>query len=207
MRAKLLALALTAAAVSACDKTTDPNASLTAEEARAIALAVDDAGLAATEAKASSGAQFALTPTRPTLDLVTHSGDFSFSGACDLGGTAALSGEGSWAIDTNAGTIDFDATATGTYVGCSFETDKDVEIELDGSVAFAADRHLEQGLISGSQSYEGSLDYLTSDGKEGTCPIDVSAEFSLSQNNASRTVNGSVCGQSVNATTTWTKTN
>jgi hypothetical protein len=207
MRAKILALALTAVAATACDKTTDPDDSLTAAEVRAIALAIDDAGLAAAEAEADGGGQLNLTPTRPALDVFSHSGNFSFSGACDLGGTAALAGQGAWTIDTDAGTIDFDLTATGTYVGCAFATENDVEIELDGSVAFAADRHVEQGLINGSQSYEGSLDYVTSDGKEGTCPIDVAADFSLSQTNASRTVTGSVCGQVVDVTTSWTKTN
>lgn len=209
MRAKFFALALTAMAVTACDKTTDPSASLTPAEARAIALAIDDAGLAAVDAKASDGAQLNLTPTRPAADILEHTGDFSFSGQCDLGGVAALAGDGFWKIDSDAGTIEFGVTATADYNACAFKTNNDIDIELDGVVDFAAERMLDtqQGLATGSQSYEGSLDYVTSDGKEGTCSVDVAAEFSLTQNNASRTVAGSVCGQSVNATTTWTKTN
>src|SRR5512138_1737635 len=100
MRATTLALALTALAVTACDKTTDPGASLTPAEARAIALAIDDAGLAAIDARASDGAQRNLTPTRPALDILEHTGDFSFSGACDLGGLATLAGDGFWKIDS-----------------------------------------------------------------------------------------------------------
>jgi hypothetical protein len=209
MRTKIFALAFTALAVTACDKTTDPSTSLTPAEARAIALAIDNAGMAAVDARASDGASRNLTPTRPSTDLLEHSGDFSFSGACDLGGLAALTGDGFWKIDSDAGTIEFGVTATADYSACAFKTNNNVEIELDGIVDFAADRLLDfqQGLATGSQSYEGSLAYVTSDGKEGTCLVDVSADFSLTQNNASRTVSGSVCGQSVNATTTWTKTN
>lgn len=203
MRAKIIALALTAAAVAGCDKTTDPTTSLSAAEVRAIVLAIDDAGSAAVTAE-QSGAQPDLIPTRPAPDLITREGSFNFSGECDLGGTAALVGNGTFAIDSDAGTLDLDIDATGTYVDCAFKTKNDVEIAVGGAVAFAADRHVEQGLVNGTHSYVGSLDYETSNGKQGTCPIDIAASFSLSEGSASRTLTGNVCDQAVDVTDTWT---
>lgn len=204
MRAKIFAIAFTAVTVAGCDKATDPNASLSAVEARAIASAIVEPGSAALEAQQSQSASLSLTPTRPAQDILTHAGSFDFSGGCDLGGTATIAGSGSIIVDTGVGTIDLEIDATGTYADCEFETDNDIGIALDGSVDFVADRHLEQGLVTGSQSYAGSLGYVTSDGKEGTCPIDIAASFSLSQGAASRTITGNVCDQSVDVTTTWT---
>lgn len=204
MRAKLIALTLTALAASGCDSTTDPSTSLTQAEIRAIVLAMDDAGLEVVDRHQSGAPYFNLTPTRPVADIIQHEGSFSFSRECDLGGTAAIAGDASYRMDTDAPTIDVGMEAIATYVGCEFESDNDIGIILDGAVTFAADRHAGVGLVSGTQSYVGTLEYDMSNGKQGTCLIDVEAAFSLEQAAASRTITGSICNQSVDVTSSWT---
>ncbi len=204
MRGKFIALALTAVVAAGCDKTTDPTSSLTPSEIRAIVLAVDDAGLEVVNQHQSGSPYLNLTPTRPSTDILEHSGSFSFSGECDLGGTAGITGTGSYRFDTEAPTIDVGLDATATYSACRFESDDDVEIALTGAVVFGASRHAGVALVSGTQSYAGSLEYDMSNGKQGTCLIDIEADFSLQQGAASRSITGSVCSQSVDVTQSWT---
>ena len=95
--------------------------------------------------------------------------------------------------------------------GCDKTTDQEsasLTAEEARPIALA-DRHLsgaEGGSASGSQTHSGSLDYVTSEGKEGTCLIDITTEFDATNDSASRTVQGTVCEQTVDVTTTWNRT-
>lgn len=204
MRAKIIVLAVTALVASGCDKTTDPSPSLTNAEIRAIVLAMDDPGMAAVNRHQAAGFSTNLTPTRPATDIIDQSGNFSFTHDCDLGGGAAIAGTGSLNIDTDVPTFDIGMEATATYTACRFETEDDTDVVLTGAVTFAADRHAEPNLVSGTQSYAGTLDYDLSNGKQGTCLIDIEAAFSLESAAASRSLTGTVCDQSVDVTESWT---
>ena len=207
MRAPLIACSLVALALTtACDGTTTPDdASLTPAEARALALAMDDAGTAAVDSRAK-GPDLSLAPSSPSRDVVTHTSSFNVSGACALSGTAAVNGQLAITIDTNAGTVAVDLDGTSAYTACRVRGEQGVEVALTGSVDFDADRLLTRaGTASGSQTHRGTVDYVTSTGKSGSCPIDFAASFTAGAGTATRTVTGTVCGQSVDATTTWTR--
>jgi hypothetical protein len=198
----LLGLAL----LGACDKSTSPDDGLTPAEARAIALAVDNGGTAAVDGEAS-GASFALIPSgSPSSDRVTVTKDFDVTVPCPRGGNAAVRGDGALVMDDVAKEILLDLSGTSTQAGCAFRTDKGLDVELTGGLDFVAHRELREGEASGTQSHEGSVDYVLGDGRSGTCAVDLEASFSLTASNATRNVVGTVCGQEVSANTTWTFT-
>ena len=198
----LLGLAL----LGACDESTGPESdALTPEEARAVALAVDDGSTEAVDAE--SQPSFAIAPSGgASMDRVTISNSFNVSAPCPLGGNAAVDGEGTLTIDDVLGEILFDLTASKAHEGCAFRTQQGLEVTLDGTVSLSADRELRQGFAGGSQTHSGSLDFATSDGRRGTCVIDLTASFSLAEGEASRLVSGTVCGHSVDAETVWSYT-
>ena len=206
MRAPLIACSLAALALTAaCDDATAPGGSLTADEARTLAIAMDDAGTAAVESR-KDGASFSLSPPSPSSDVVTHSSTFNVSGNCPLSGSAAVNGELGITIDTNAGTIAVDLDGTSAYTSCKVRGRDGVEVEWTGSVDFDAERFLSRaGTATGAQTHRGTVNYVTSTGKSGSCPIDFSAEFTASSSAATRVVTGTVCGQTVDATTSWTR--
>lgn len=210
MRAKFIALALTALVATGCDKTTDPSSGLTDAELRAIVLALDDPGMAAVAQHSVSGFSqdrpFSqnLTPTGPVTDIIEQTGSFSFTSECDLGGNASLAGRGSLLLDLDVVSFDITMDATATLVSCMVETDDQNDMVLTGSVTLAATRHGEAGLLSGTQGYTGALDFDTSDGKQGTCRIDVESAFSMQETAVSRSIAGNVCGQSIDFTESWT---
>jgi hypothetical protein len=198
----LLGLAL----LGACDKSTGPEDGLTPAEARAIALAVDNGGTQAVDGEAS-GASLALIPSGPaSMNRVTVTKDFDVTVPCPRGGSAAVKGNGGLVLDDVAGEILLDLTGTSTQAECAFRTDKGLDVTLTGGLDFVAHRELRQGEASGSQSHKGSLDYVTSDGRAGTCAVDLEASFNLTGSNATHNVAGTVCGQEVSANTTWTFT-
>ena len=116
-------------------------------------------------------------------------------------------GQHTFTLNTTLQSFDFELGGTATFVNCGVRDRHDVEIELNGSVDFDAERHLDgvAGTASGSQTHSGSINYVTSHGKQGTCAIDLSTSFTASASSASRTVEGSVCGNAVDVTTTWVR--
>ena len=206
MRAPLIACSLVALGLTAaCDGATAPAGSLTADEARTLALAMDDAGTAAVESR-EEGARFSLSPSPASADVITHNSAFNVSGNCPLSGSAAVNGQLGITIDTNAGTIAVDLDGTSAYTSCKVRGKEGVEVEWTGSVDFDAERFLSRaGTASGSQSHRGTVAYVTSTGKSGSCPIDFAAEFTATASAATRVVHGAVCGHTVDATTSWTR--
>jgi hypothetical protein len=208
-RRSLLALPLLGLMVAACDDSTAPESQqLSASEAAALAVALDNASSTAVDPEADTeGPDFLLAPSEGAAQSVTTRTDaFDVDVPCPRGGTSNLSGEHVLVIDTDEGFITVDVTASKGHEACVFRTSEGVDITVDGTVSFVAARELREGLAAASQTHSGSLDYVTSDGKEGTCPIDITTEFSLTPGQASRTILGSVCGHEVDVSTSWTHT-
>jgi hypothetical protein len=207
-RRSLLALPLLALTLAACEETTGPESELTASEAAALAVALDNGSSAAVDPAADAeGAEFALLPSGEAAQAVTtRTDDFAFDVPCPRGGTSNLSGEHVLVIDTDEGFITVDVTAAKGHSACAFRTNEGVDITVDGTVSFVAARELREGLASASQTHSGSLDFVTSDGKEGTCEIDITTEFTLVPGEATRSIFGSICGHDVDVSTTWTHT-
>lgn len=204
-RSSIFALPLLCVALGACDEATRPaSAALTAAEASALAAAVDNGSSASVDPQADEPS-FSLSPSAgPTLAVTTRTDQFSLDVACPKGGTSTLSGEHVIVIDSEEGFITVDVTASKGHEACVFRTQQGVDITVDGTLQFVAERELRQGLASASQTHSGSLDYSTSEGKSGTCPIDITTSFTLTPGAATRTILGSVCGHDVDLTTSWT---
>lgn len=200
----LLGLAmLTPALLAGCDTTTGPGASLTADEAEAVAVAIDDVSAAAIDVEGGSALRLSLSPSGPSLDVFTRTDDFAVSRDCALGGTVAVSGDRTVTIDTDAGTISAQLSATSSHDGCGIRTRQGKEIDIDGDVTLVADRELSRAGARGTHTHTGTLTYVTADGKEGTCEIDLTTELTAGDGAATRTVVGTVCGRVVDATSSW----
>lgn len=208
-RRSLLALPLLGLMLAACDDSTAPESQqLSASEAAALAVALDNSSSSAVESQTDDETPaFALLPAEgASRDVITETSSFDFNVPCPRGGTANLSGDLSWEINGDEEFIIFDLTADQQHDACAFRTNEGVDITVDGLLSFAADRELREGLWSASHTHSGALDYVTSDGKEGTCAIDITTEFSLTPGQATRTILGSVCGHEVDVSTSWTHT-
>lgn len=192
---------------AACNDATGPSSGeLTATEARALAVAIDNGSSQSFDPQESEPS-FSLSPSPgPLLAVTTRTDTFNLDLDCPRGGSTTLAGEHALVIDTDEGFITVNISASKGHTGCVFRTDQGIDITVDGTVEFSAERELREGLIRAAQSHSGLLDYSTSDGKEGTCAIDIATEFSFSPGSASRTIAGSVCGHTVDVTTTWTHT-
>jgi hypothetical protein len=205
-RSSLLALPLLCLTLAACDDSTGPESGgLTASEASALALAVDNASSASVENPSEPSMSLSPSPG-PALSVTTRTDEFEFDLHCPRGGTTSLRGDHVLVIDTDEGFITVDITASKGHSACVFRTDQGVDITVDGVLEFVAERELREGLLSASQTHSGSLEYSTSDGKTGTCSIDISTSFTLTPGAASRTILGSVCGHDVDLSTSWEHT-
>jgi hypothetical protein len=209
--AAVLTLALVGLSAAACDRATRTDAaSLSAEEARALAAAVDGASAAVVDSRSKSGANLSLADLPgAAADVFTNHGNLSVSRDCPAGGSTSLSGEQTLVIDSDAGTLTLDVTASKAHAACAFRTEQGERITVDGTVSLVAHRALSSaGTASGSQTHEGSLSYTTSSGKSGTCEVDLTSAFDASQatGTATHTINGTVCGRAVDLTSTWTRT-
>lgn len=207
-RRSLLILPLLGLTLAACDDSTGPEAQqLTASEAAAIAVALDNSSSSAVEEETSEEPSFALLPSNgASHDVITRTDAFNVNLPCPRGGTANLDGDLAIEINGDEGFITLDLTASQSHSACAFRTNEGVDITVDGTLDFVAARELREGLASASQSHSGSLDYVTSDGKEGTCAIDIATAFSLTSGEATRSIVGSVCGHAVDVETSWTFT-
>ena len=206
LRATRYALALIVPiAIAGCEQTTDPETSLSAQDAQEVALALDGAAAGVVDAQAGSAASLSLSPSAgPSLEVFTHSRSFSVDRPCPLGGAATVAGSQTLNVDTGAGSIQLSLDADAAYAGCEFRTREGVKFTIDGTVALEALRSLVRGgPATGTQSYVGTLDYTADDGRAGRCEIDLTTSFAAGIGTATRTVVGSVCGHAVDATDDW----
>jgi hypothetical protein len=192
-------------AMAGCDQTTEPETSLSAQDAQEVALAMDGAAAAAVDAQAGGAATLSLSPSgEPSLEVFTRTRTFTADRACPIAGGAEVAGTHTVNVDTSAGSIELTLEADVDYAGCEFRTGEGVKFTIDGTVALDALRSIARGgPATGSQSYVGTLDYTADDGRAGTCAIDVTTSFSAAIGNATRTVVGSVCGHAVDVTDEW----
>lgn len=208
-RRAALVLPLFAVALAACsdDGTSPEEPRLTSAEATALAQALDELGIVAIDAGISGeqDANLMLLPNRGIAAQVIGEEQFTYSTNCPRGGSAAVEGELQLrAVEGEEDSFVFDAAAIQTHTECGMRTSGTVDLFVDGSLQFVAQRELRDERLSSTQTHAGALDFEITDGKEGRCDIDMASELTLEDNVLTRVVAGNVCGHNVDARSTWT---
>jgi len=209
MRGKTLwsVAALAALALVACDRLgTEAKAGPTDTEARALAEAVDDD---ADVLGASQIPTFALAPefdTSPT-STVTTTTQFTTTRTCPKGGTWRVSGTRTVTANRADRTWTMDLAAVQTYENCSrpARAERDsVTLTLNGRVDVTSHHEQTATTFTGRDTQKGTIDWRTSTGRSGTCPIDLVSEFRVDRatGTVTRTVKGTVCNRTVDITRT-----
>jgi hypothetical protein len=189
------------AVFTACNDAAGPGDSLSSEEALAVTAQVLASGESVTSsinATASAGDQS--TAAAPTT--FTHT--YQSSHPCPSGGHVAfdLTVEGSF--DPEAHAFEVDVEGSQTHDDCAFPHNSLV-ITVDGNpdIDFIARAAANNGQPSEpyTANVSGGFRWSTSDGRTGTCTVTIASVTDFAAKR--RTVEGNVCGHTVNEVTTW----
>ncbi len=189
-------------AIAACDDPTPPDAGrLTDPELANLSDAMVGDDFANTTAAAEIGVAPAATST---FSASPRSGtmDFTATWTCPLGGQISVAGTRTREWDFEAGTGSMDLSVTKTHLDCARQLPA-TTITLNGDVALLAHHEWERHARRGAQtmSLDGELGWVTADGREGTCTIDVDAVYDPAT--ATRTVSGTFCDREISITRSW----
>lgn len=207
--AKLLpGLLILSLALGACESAVGPGGSpLTADDARLLASEMDALGNAAIDGAlgafgisfslASSGSAGAAVPV-PVSRTFTRTHDCPRGGQVTVAGT--MTGEG----DRETRTLTTETNVVKTHVSCAVGRRNGVTITTNGdpNIVLKATRKVVAGKPSGPQtlSQKGAFTYATSDGRSGSCAIDVVSTFDPATR--THTLKGVSCGRTVDVTRT-----
>jgi len=201
------ALAITLAACGG--DTTGTGDPLTQAEAEELAAALAEGGFV------GFGAQPAAPMGAPGAEAATITVTLNESYPCnDDGGTGTVSIAGTMSADVNettgAGSFTFNYTLTPN--GCQVTTASSLVFTLDGDPNFKVDGDFDWTETSahGTLHYKGNFAWTSSDGREGTCGVDLTSNYTFNfsgtgTSSASAAVSGSICGVSVDRTVTYTE--
>ncbi len=181
-------------AVSACSDDgptgTDSGDQLTDEEIQALfntfATAFSSLGVA--------GAAAGAPPARATISI---SQSFDVDAPCPAGGTIDTSGSVSGSIDDETFASDLSFILTFNPMGCAVTTASgSVTIDGDPSIQLIIDSVTSEGLISLSGSQVGGIRFTSSDGRSGSCAlnVDFTSSVNLMSQAVTTTTTGTVCG-------------
>lgn len=125
--------------------------------------------------------------------------EFIFAAACPLGGSIGINGSADGQIDDATLVGNLSIRFTYTFSQCAVSAnDITVTVSHNPPIVFQGDFALSQDELSVDGSERGGFEYVASDGRRGSCAIDLS--FSASHNSATQTssasVTGRVCGVS-----------
>lgn len=115
---------------------------------------------------------------------------------CGGGGSATIDGLISGDVDQQTGVSDIAVSATVDFIGCVIPGDL-VTYTLAGApdVDISADIDITEGGASIAITTNGGIAYSASDGRSGTCSIDLDINASASQGTGvNEVLTGSACG-------------
>lgn len=114
---------------------------------------------------------------------------------CDGSGFASLQGLITGDVDDPAGTADITATATATFVDCVHigETST-LTIQGNPNIGIMADIVITEATIDITIEIDGGLSYTATDGRTGTCAMDLTVTASASSAGVVEGLTGSACG-------------
>lgn len=209
MQVRLWGCAAAAAAIVlvGCDRLgTDAKTGPTDTEARAVAEAVDDDAdvLGATQTPTFA---LAADETPAPSSTVTTTTQFTLTRTCPKGGAVRVSGTRTVTANRTDRTWTMDLAAVHTYDNCSrtARAERDTfTLTLNGRVDLTSHHEQTTTTFTGRDTQKGTVDWRTSTGRSGTCPIDLVSEFRVdrSTGTVTRTVKGTVCSRTIDITRT-----
>jgi hypothetical protein len=181
-------------AVAACgDSATEVVGDLSQAEAEALAEVVG-----ATVFSSSTSEMPGTQTAAPGRAPIEGSESISATVPCELGGTVAVDGNLEYSGDTETH-VDATFAITQVHDGCVAESQDGIRFTLDGAPNVAANMSMSvsENELSLEGSFGGAVDWST-DGREGTCSLDVTLFLDMSgtAESGSVSMSGTVCGVS-----------
>ncbi len=211
MNTRIIVPLLVALAVSACDDAVGTAGDLTPEEVAQLSDAVVGSTFESTTEVATDGTALVEGAQLLAESALTATTEFTHTRSCVLGGQVVVEGTRVREWDWEARTGFMELSLTRTHEACARPLRDDDEaattITLTGAPDIAVEAYHEwaMGERRGVQtlSMEGAVDWVTDDGRSGTCTIDIEAGFD--PDSWTRTVQGTFCGREIDRTTTWSQ--
>lgn len=117
---------------------------------------------------------------------------------CPAGGTVRVSGSMSGEVDQDTGAGSFQLTMTQTHEDCVADSQSGTRFKFNGAPSLDTDMDFDvtsAGDFTATGTHGGSLLWET-DGRQGTCTVDLTYDVSGSGDSYSGSVSGTVCGVS-----------
>ncbi|MEX2473192.1 MAG: hypothetical protein WEA34_13475 [Gemmatimonadota bacterium] len=185
-----VALAMLVAVTACGDSATEVVGDLSQAEAEALAEVVGSTVFSSTTSE-MPGAQGA-----PARTPISGSESVSATVPCELGGTVGVDGSLEYSGDTET-VINATFGLTQVHNGCVAESQDGIRFTLDGAPDVTSNVSMTVGEneLSMEGTYGGAVDWST-DGREGTCSLDVSLSVDMSgmAESGSVSMSGTVCG-------------
>jgi len=200
IRLRIVAALVAAGALAACGRdAAGPSSQMRSDEAQTLALglagsarAFNGSGMASGDVVASSAA--ATAPFSISVDE---------SLPCPKGGTLAVKATTTGQLGSRPFALSADMTGSVAPNACAWQV-KAGTLTVTGDPNVAVTAHVAVGAVPNpgvdTFSAKGALGWSTSDGRSGTCAIDYTATGDFGAN--TRTVRGTICGNSFNFTGT-----
>ncbi|MFW6331477.1 MAG: hypothetical protein ACOC3J_07115 [Gemmatimonadota bacterium] len=207
MKKLSLLVGLAALGLTACEDAIGPGTALTADEMTGLS----DAMIAEAYAITGDYAAQAMTAADPEgaasgiVADVTATTDFTITRTCPAGGEIVVEGTRVRVRDpeTRSGSMDLDMTKT--HDACARQVRR-ATVTLTGQphIAVVAHHGWEDGVLAGLQtlSLDGGFAWTSDDDRSGECVVDLDVQFDPDAR--TRTVSGTFCNRTIDATTTWT---
>jgi hypothetical protein len=203
MRFRSMSLLVVSVAFAACSDSSGPNGGLSRAEALVIVSAVSNSAQ-------TSGTSAASATARPNVSAsavpVSFEHNLETSHPCPSGGTLGLAYHAAGTVDEEAGTAVLDISGSQTHAACAIQHGL-ITITINGDPRLEYEAHLsvlnQQPNAPFTVGVSGAFNWSTSDNRSGRCSItyDEVVDFALRR----RTVEGNICGHTINETFTWTE--
>ena len=131
------------------------------------------------------------------VEVSTVSGDIMINSDAPLNEAELESVSGDIDDGAETGTVSFDVTETLTNCMISTQGDGTVfTVNTSPPVRMTGDFSFSPTLLTAELNFSGGFAFTTSDGRAGTCAIDISRKSSVTTTEGNEVVSGTVCGQS-----------
>jgi len=125
---------------------------------------------------------------------------------CNLGGEISVNGSLGGTVDDETFASDLEMDVGVQFDACVIAAEQNT-VSVDGEIQFESHFVLNEAAFSADGSQVGGFEFTTSDGRTGSCAIDIDFSASLTEGtSAQSTVSGTVCGRSASQFEAYTGT-